>query len=193
MKDDYLWDKTGDADPEIEHLERVLGQLRSKNNSEAAMRAFDNLQRTRPRPLRKAFLIAASLAFALLALGAFAVIQRQTKRQAASDNSIAMVSPIPSATTDTQDETAPKVTDEIKQESARPQSYEVSITQPRRPATSVQKRRAMKGSLVNGNSQLMAEGLMAKEQLIKALQITSSKLNVVQKKVQGAAPLGPSS
>jgi hypothetical protein len=35
------------------------------------------------------------------------------------------------------------------------------------------------------NQREQAEGMMAKEQLIKALQITSSKLDAVQKKVQG--------
>ena len=28
MKDDYLWDGSGEPDPEIEHLEKVLGQYR---------------------------------------------------------------------------------------------------------------------------------------------------------------------
>ena len=28
MKEDYLWDKTGDPDPEIQQLEEILGTLR---------------------------------------------------------------------------------------------------------------------------------------------------------------------
>ena len=28
MKDDYLWDKTGQPDPEIQKLEEILGTLR---------------------------------------------------------------------------------------------------------------------------------------------------------------------
>ena len=38
-----------------------------------------------------------------------------------------------------------------------------------------------------------AEGIMAKERLIKALQITSSKLDFVQKKVRGKEGKVPSS
>ncbi|MCA1557289.1 MAG: hypothetical protein LC731_01970 [Acidobacteria bacterium] len=195
MKDDYLWDKTGEPDTEIQHLERVLGQLRSKSKAEDMMPAFENLTRTRPRPLRKALLIAASIAFALLALGAFASLQRQTTRQEANDNSIAMVSPIQSETTGTQNEAAPSGIDETKrQESDRVPPYDVSTAEPKRSNPYVPRRRVMnRGSIIAVNQRERVEGLMAKEQLIKALEITSSKLNVVQKKVQGAAPLGPSS
>ena len=28
MNDDYLWDKTGEPDPEIQQLENILGELR---------------------------------------------------------------------------------------------------------------------------------------------------------------------
>jgi hypothetical protein len=43
------------------------------------------------------------------------------------------------------------------------------------------------------NQQEQLEGLMAKEQLLKALQITSNSLDFVQKKVQGDEKQGPSS
>ena len=43
------------------------------------------------------------------------------------------------------------------------------------------------------NERAQSEGLMAKEQLLKALEITSNKLDFVQKKVKGDEKQGPSS
>lgn len=67
MNDDYLWDKSGKPDPEIQELEEILGTLRYQ-----------------PRPLnlprrRNYFVplaIAATLVFALLAGGLWIQVQR---------------------------------------------------------------------------------------------------------------------
>jgi len=66
MKDDYLWDKSGEPDPEIQQLEEILGTLRY-----------------RPRPLnlprRRNYIpllaIAATVVMALLAGGLWIQIQ----------------------------------------------------------------------------------------------------------------------
>lgn len=68
MNDDYLWDKSGEPDPQIQELEEILGTLRYQ-----------------PRPLnlprrRNYFLylaIAATVVMALLAGGLWTQIQRQ--------------------------------------------------------------------------------------------------------------------
>lgn len=188
MKDDYLWDKTGEADPQIEHLERVLGQLRSKRDARDLMPAFDNLQRTRPRAFySKTLLIAASIAFAILALGAFAAVVRETKRQ--SETAVVMLNPAPPA----QAVAPAKDTSVRDDESDRPAPVEVSNTRMKRSAPEARRRGAARNVLASESERERAEGLMAKEQLIKALEITSSKLNVVQKKVQGTNTPGPSS
>ena len=67
MNDDYLWDKSGEPDPQIQQLEEILGTLRYQ-----------------PKPLklpsRRNYLpllaIAASVALALLAAGLWLQIQR---------------------------------------------------------------------------------------------------------------------
>jgi hypothetical protein len=80
---DYLWDKSGEADPEVERLENLLGQLRYQPTP------FD-LPRELPRPAtlraahrstifsRPRLALAASVALALL-LGAWLVSNRQTR------------------------------------------------------------------------------------------------------------------
>lgn len=192
MKDDYLWDKTGDADPQIEHLERVLGQLRGKRDAQSLMPAFDSFTRTRRRAFPKALLIAASLVFALLSLGAFAVIERGMKRQSAS--AVVMLNPAPPEQTLAPRDAAPlRDAATVKQESDEPAYIEVSNTRPTRSVPGARRRSAARTPLVSEMERERAEGMMAKEQLIKALEITSSKLDVVQKKVQGKTTLGPSS
>jgi hypothetical protein len=32
MNDDYLWDRSGEPDPDVERLERVLGEFRNCSN-----------------------------------------------------------------------------------------------------------------------------------------------------------------
>lgn len=65
---DYLWDKSGEVDPEVEHLENLLGTLRYQPRpfelpaqSETPMRA--------PRTYWPRLAVAAALAFLLLASG----------------------------------------------------------------------------------------------------------------------------
>jgi len=191
MKDDYLWDKSGETDPEIEHLERVMSGLRSRRTAQDMMPAFEKLQRTKPRRSSTLMAIAAALAFAALALGAFAFIQRQSKRQDPGGQPVAMASPVPTETASPQ----PEVIYTPKQnEGQPPPTFEVSITRPKRAAIETRRRMVNRSLGASVHEREQAEGLMAKEQLIKALEITSSKLSFVQKKVKGsAAPLGPSS
>ena len=194
MRDDYLWDKTGEPDAEIEHLERVLGQLRSKRTARELLPAFENLPRTRPRIFSKLLLIAASLAFIALALGLFASIQRQMKKPETSNTSVAMANPVsPEQAIAQGDGGANEASKPQQQESDQPPPVEVSISKPKRSMPESRRRSPGRSLAPSVYERERAEGLMAKEQLIKALEITSSKLNVVQKKVQGAAPLGPSS
>ena len=51
MKDDYLWDGSGEPDPEIQKLEAALGRYR--HNQPAP--AFDRLREIRPVEQRRAF------------------------------------------------------------------------------------------------------------------------------------------
>ncbi|MBD0373949.1 MAG: hypothetical protein ICV60_24275 [Pyrinomonadaceae bacterium] len=182
MKDDYLWDKSGEADPEIEHLERVMSGLRSKRTAQDMMPAFEKLQRTRPRSFPRLMAIAATVAFAALALGAFAFIQREAKKQNTGGQPIVMVNPVPTETA-----AAPAVIDTPKQDEGQTPAVEVSITRPKRAAVETRRRAVNRSLEASVHEREQAEGLMAKEQLIKALEITSSKLSFVQKKVKGSA------
>ena len=62
MNDDYLWDRSGTRDPEIEHLERLLGRYKS----EAALSIA-------PRRSRARLWLAAAAVFVAMFLGAVAI------------------------------------------------------------------------------------------------------------------------
>jgi len=78
MKDDYLWDRSGEADPEVEKLESVLGRYRHKQTAPA----FDRLAREQPRPrgwrfpaFRFSFPLAAATAVVLIGITTFLVLR----------------------------------------------------------------------------------------------------------------------
>ena len=63
MNDDYLWDKSGDPDPEIQQLEEILGTLRYQPKP---LQLPEELSTARPR--RNYFPLAAIAATVLVAL-----------------------------------------------------------------------------------------------------------------------------
>src|SRR5262245_51675811 len=74
MKDDYLWDKSGEPDPEIQKLEEILGTLRYQS------RPLD-LPVSRRRSYFPLLAIAASLLLALLAAGIWLRVRNQSVPQ----------------------------------------------------------------------------------------------------------------
>ena len=159
MKDDYLWDKSGEPDPEIQKLEEILGTLRYQ-----------------PRPLelpvsrRRSYFpllaIAASLLLALLAAG----IWLRVRNQSVSQPHEAQVNFTPTPV----EEKKPEQT--IPKTEVAPQIM-VAMNKHRHksvaPALSKHERE---------------EALAAKEQLMIALRLTTEKLSLVHRKSQNATP-----
>jgi hypothetical protein len=84
MKDDYLWDGSGEADPEIQKLEAVLGRLR--HNCPAP--TFPEVAKAQPQPARpriwqiRLFPRFAAVAACILAVAAIAFIIYRPKSNA---------------------------------------------------------------------------------------------------------------
>ena len=81
MKDDYLWDGSGEPDPEVQKLEKVLGRYR--HNQPAP--AFDEVTQIRPVNERKRFFsprfsfqLGAVAATLLIAAALFYFLRRPT-------------------------------------------------------------------------------------------------------------------
>ena len=159
MKDDYLWDKTGQPDPEIQKLEEILGTLRYQ-----------------PRPLelpvsrRRSYFpllaIAASLLLAVLAAGVWLRVRNQTAPQPREAKVISTPSPVEEKKSE---QIIPKVA---------PSQEVIAVNNKHRHkpvATALSKRER-------------EEALLAKQQLMMALRLTTEKLSMVHRKTQNTTP-----
>lgn len=149
MNDDYLWNKTGQPDPEIQQLEEILGTLRYQPKPLALP------QRKNYVPL---LAIAASLLFAILA---GAIWLRVRSRNEASPQQAQVTTPTAKPVE------APKQP-EIRS-APNPPILATRRIHKKRSARSVAERQ---------------EALMAKEQLMLALRLTTQKLHLVHTKTQ---------
>lgn len=162
MNDNYLWDRTGEPDDEVQKLEELLGTLRYH-----------------PKPLQipPSLRIAAKRSYSWLAIAAAVVvlvlgasiwirvrrIQPATPVEAMRDSRV-----------------APPI-----------EPDRVAVNN-RRPAPNVARNPRSVASATIHNArvrreepQLSAEELVQKEQLITALRLVSAKLNLAQRKSQG--------
>jgi len=159
MKDDYLWDKSGQPDPEIQKLEEILGTLRYQPKPL-------ELPVSRRRSYWPLLAIAASLLFALVAGG----IWLRVRSQRAPQPQQAVVVPTPAPI----EEKKPEL---ITPRPVTPREEIVVNHKPRRkpvaPALSQRDRE---------------EALAAKEQLMVALRLTTEKLSLVHRKTQNTTP-----
>lgn len=206
MNEDYLWDKAGEPDAEIERLEQMLGSLRYQRPAEplplpARSRAWTSVRAWLRPAFSPAFAIAATLVILLLAGGWWLGLRRAQSNGGTNTaavnpapgtpppSSVAYAPPPPVGPVNPVGNMAPK---DEKRSSARQ-----SVT-PRRvihQATSESAQSLAKVPAINNarraRSEEIARGQEAKAQLIKALLITSDKLNTVQKKIQGTQERNP--
>ena len=165
MKDDYLWDKSGQPDPEIQELEEILGTLRYQPKPLELPKELPTSRRWNYVPL---LAIAASLLLALVAGG----IWLRVRSQRAPQPQQARVVPTPSP----------------REEEKPPQPIS---PQPRAPekAIAVNRPPRHKPVLKALSTQEREEALVAKEQLMMALRLTSEKLSLVHRKTQNPTPV----
>ena len=167
MRDDYLWDKTGEPDPQIQKLEEILGTLRYQPKQ---LEIPEDLPRPRRRNYFPWLAIAAALLVAILAGG----IWLSTRSRSETPQQRAEVtSPAP-----TVEEKSP-ISAESKTPDRKPDSRNETVAIKRhRPkiATPVLSKRERE------------EALMAKEQVMLALRLTTEKLSLVHKKTQNTNP-----
>jgi hypothetical protein len=176
MNDDYLWDKSGEPDAEVERLERLLGKFHHQPQP---------LEMPAPTPRRMLFpslAVAAAVALIAVALGVWLNWQSQEKEIALTgvgNSSVASREKAPEKPVDS------KV---AKQQDAGSGQQ----TQDPKPHRRLPQRQleASRPLLVTAS---MTEEEKAKAQLMLALHIASSKLNLAQKKIQASAASGPRS
>ncbi|HEY0377033.1 MAG TPA: hypothetical protein VGC87_08755 [Pyrinomonadaceae bacterium] len=196
MNEDYLWDKTGEPDPEVERLEQKLSSLRFKRPAEplplpaAAPRNLFRLSFQQP-----ALAAAAALVFLLLAGGLWLGLSRRAASTA--DQNAAATGTAPEEKQAEQEASGPRppLGPELPPNAVEPRDERVKMSVSQAPvinrgprvqrhASAAVRQLVVRRNATPGQEKLARRGEEAKAQLIKALHIASDKLNEVQKKIQ---------
>jgi len=172
MNEEYLWDKSGEPDPEIEELEQILGVLRYQPKPLDLTDEVQLRSRHRYLPL---IAIAATLLIALIAGSLWLRVRTRTVPQL---NNVRMEEPkrqqvIPNIDNKKTNDILATVTGKPGRE-------------PRPKVKEVKHSRTLEASNMTASERQQA--LEAKEQLMIALRLTSEKLNLAHRKAQGASP-----
>ena len=173
MHDNYLWDRTGEPDQEIQRLEELLGELRYQPRPLKIPQNF-----SRRRSFVPALAIAATLLLAL-AIGLWLNLNRRSANQpperlVRDSESLQPIAPT-AVNTGTKDQPPP--TQSIpKPRAERHQLVARSFAPTARPRSTTTQ------------PALTTEELAQKEQVLFALRMVSAKLNVAQRKTIGAPP-----
>lgn len=183
--DDYLWDRSGQPDPEIQQLEEILGTLRYQPRP---LEIPSGVQVERPRSffrsLAPRLAIAATIALLLLGLGVWIGLQHFGRVQPvaiAPHNTPAPVSS-PAENRAAAPASEPKV---VEPPQELPNNQPVLAGYTGRPR-SQSRNAALQKQLLAAREEKEAEA--AKDQLLLALRLTSAKLSYAQKKAQSPNP-----
>lgn len=171
MNDDYLWDKSGEPDPEIQQLEELLGTLKYQPRPLEIPEA--------PRTARPRFYLpislAAAIALALIGVGVWRAMSRKEEAAVARQPVVESKSTAPVNASPKQqpgkveNSGTPGVVADRYAVTHRPRPRARRVMRDRSELSSIQK----------------AEGEKAKEQLVLALRLASAKLNLAQQRTQG--------
>lgn len=164
MNEDYLWDKSGPPDPEIQQLENILGTLRYQP------KPFE-IPKDVPAPRGRNYfpLLAAIAATLLVALLAGSIWLRVRSRDESPQ----------------QAKSAPVPTPSVEEKAIPTPEPEKNVAPRKRVVTVKYKRRNRPSGLTERERE---EALAAKQQLMLALRLASEKLNLAQKKVHSTPP-----
>ena len=175
MSDRYLWDKTGEVDPEVEELEQLLSTFRYQSRTIEIPASV-----TKGRRFFLPITIAAAAALLMLGLGIWSNFNRPGPVERAAVTSPSKTDATGSAPTS--DNTAAAITDSTEHSPAKPETARMARTIAR-PSHRVKEAKFTAAE--------RREAKNAKEQLVIGLRLASSKLNLAQKRTQGIQSTSP--
>ncbi|MDQ6653609.1 MAG: hypothetical protein M3Y84_12805 [Acidobacteriota bacterium] len=203
MNDDYLWDRAGEPDPEIQQLEQILGTLRYQPQpleipTQRPSVVKPNLLRSFAPHYSPRLAVAATIAMMLLGLGLWLGLQRRQTTKVAK--------------TEHRDSVSNGLVDRLAADPRKNTNGKASENNDRgteAAAVPPARNRVVKRGRYRLNERMFArnrgrtrrdassrpelavnelrEAEAAKVQLMLALRLASSKLNFAQKKTQGSS------
>lgn len=184
---DYLWDRSGEPDKEIQKLEEILAPL---GYQPKPLEIPASIQPARRRRLFPALAIAATIALMALALGLWFSAYRS--RVVAPSQAKSASLPVKNGNKNGLQSPSPPETAALPDEKPIPQ---LAVTYRRvgnRTLRAGSERRSgnttMRQQQPEAIAETRAEAEAAKEQLMVALRLVSSKLSLAQKRAQGGYP-----
>lgn len=196
MNEDYLWDKSGETDPDIEMLENRLGRLRYRRPAEPLPLPATSRWSFRSSFSHPALAAAAVLMMLLLAGGLWLGLQSRSGQRES-------VNTLPDSSAPLEQQPREHVSSGVRpplgtggpldnkfvaSDNNRGVVHPARVTPRNHPPRrlsgkrqSMARKRDRKGT--TSREELAREGEQAKAQLIMALHIASDKLNAVQKKI----------
>lgn len=174
MNEDYLWDKTGQPDPEIQQLEEILGTLRYQPKPLAIPQGVSAPRR---RKYFSLLAIAATLLVAVMVAGFWI----RTRRASEAPYQAQVPKAAPSDLKEAKEVVTPNVNRDPVIAEHKPAPRENNF------ATNVKRRNKITPSVLAKHER--EEALAVKEQLMLALRLASEKLNLAHRKTQGPTPV----
>jgi hypothetical protein len=181
MEDNYLWDRSGEPDPEVQELEEILGTLRYQPRP---LEIPVNVRVDHRRSFFPAMAVAAAMALLAILLGLWFSFNRHQPTPTLEAKQNPQIDPNRNAPT-------PQVSPD------RQAPAPVAVNSPNPKGT--QKRESPRNLLALKKGRgaqtqirqpgLTPEELAEKEQVLIALRLVSAKLNLAQRKAQGAPQL----
>ena len=185
MNDDYLWDRTGEPDAEIQQLEEILGTLKYQPTPLLIPEQLPSLQKRRHFSY---LAVAAAIAVILFGAGFWILLTSRRPVQSVGVLPISTppaITPVPTPLPTLPENKQPIKSSEDHRRTAIAQGKATQATIVARNA-SRSRMRTIKRSEAIARERREAE--VAKEQLFLALRVASAKLSLVQKRVQGTYP-----
>jgi len=171
MNDNYLWDRSGEIDPDIQRLEETLGALRYQPQP---LQIPAHLQIGRRRRLYPLMAIAAAIALVAIALGLWLTFKQHQAAPA-----LYAKQPAPRAI----EKPEPQPNNQTRQAVVNKESNPPGIQKRHRELTRNQQARNRVRTAAP--LELTPAELAEKEQVLVALRLVSAKLNVAQRRAQG--------
>ena len=189
MNYDYLWDRSGEADPEVQQLEEILGTLRYQPRP---LKIPADIRPGRRHTFSPALAIAAAIALTAIAFGLWASFSRRRTNQPLQAKQ-EVQAPLLQNTSGESDRkysgTPRESSTQMTSRNSDSEDQSQHRPQPRNTPTNLVVRNRKLKPVVPSQPELTAKEQAQKDQLMLALRMVSAKLSIVQRKAQSAPAL----